>query len=251
MEEQLRRQAQEIRRLKVGLVALAGLLIVSISKPTPNSANAPKRTAFEEIDVQRLNVVEKDGTVRTVIANTERFPDPLIGGKERKGRAGDKVAGLIFYNDAKEECGGLVYNGRRADGKANGVAGLVFDQFGQDQTLGMSYVESNGRRSAFLQIWDRPDAPVSEYIDILEAAKAMPAGPEQNKAMAEIAEKYPSAVRFFAGKTFDRAAAVYLADAKGRPRIMLHVTAEGEPKIEFLDETGKVTMRLPPEPEKK
>jgi hypothetical protein len=41
-----------------------------------------------------------------------------------------------------------------------------------------------------------------------------------------------------------------LADAKGRPRINMIVDAAGDPRLEFLDETGRVIHRLPPEPAK-
>ena len=34
---------------------------------------------FGEIDVERINLVEKDGKVRLVISNVDRFPQPIVG----------------------------------------------------------------------------------------------------------------------------------------------------------------------------
>jgi hypothetical protein len=42
------------------------------------------------------------------------------------------------------------------------------------------------------------------------------------------------------GKNADRAALVALSDASGRPRLTMTVDPGGNPRIEFLDESGKV-----------
>ena len=69
---------------------------------------------------------------------------------------------------------------------------------------------------------------------------------ERETALAAIrASAPPSPRRLFAGKTQDRSAIVSLADAAGKPRLNLTVGANGDPRIEFLDETGKVVARLP------
>jgi hypothetical protein len=48
----------------------------------------------------------------------------------------------------------------------------------------------------------------------------------------------------FAGK--ERGASIVrLADGNGRPRLVLKVEASGEPRVEFLDEAGKVVRRYP------
>jgi hypothetical protein len=43
----------------------------------------PSRASFEEIDVQRINVREPDGTLRMTIAGTARAPGMIVRGKER------------------------------------------------------------------------------------------------------------------------------------------------------------------------
>ena len=46
------------------------------------------------------------------------------------------------------------------------------------------------------------------------------------------------------GTTGDGASALSLADAKGRPRLMLMVTADGKPSVQFLDDKGQVARTL-------
>src|SRR5713101_3458560 len=93
----------------------------------------PLKPRFDEIDVQRINIVEKDGRVRLVIANADRQAVTVVGGKEilpdRK-----REAGLIFFNDEGDENGGLTYGGRTENGVARASAGLSFDQYQQDET---------------------------------------------------------------------------------------------------------------------
>jgi thioredoxin-related protein len=52
--------------------------------------------------------------------------------------------------------------------------------------------------------------------------------------------------RLFIGKSRDDdKSLVSLSDIKGTPRLVLSVEPNGNPKINFLDETGKVIYSLP------
>ena len=66
------------------------------------------RRKFEEIDVERVNFVEKNGQVKMVIANKARLPGPgnIVSGKLGQ-REGLKGPGILFYNEKGDECGGL------------------------------------------------------------------------------------------------------------------------------------------------
>jgi hypothetical protein len=55
----------------------------------------------------------------------------------------------------------------------------------------------------------------------------------------------PSPRRVFVGKNSDRSASIMLADAAGKPRLTLRVDAAGAAAIEFLDDQGSVTHRVP------
>ena len=86
----------------------------------------PGKKRFEEIDVERINIIEKDGSTRMVISNKERSPGPIQRGKSF-GYPGGTRAGMIFYNDEGTENGGLIFSGERKDGKVTAVGSLPVD----------------------------------------------------------------------------------------------------------------------------
>jgi hypothetical protein len=203
----------------------------------------PPPQRIDELTVQRLNVVDANGTLRFVLSNKDRMhPGVLDGVTINRPRP---VAGMLFFNDEGDEVGGLTYTGTDDNGRrAN--AGLMFDQLKQDQTVGISYSESNGQRTAGLQVWDRSDQPLSDLIKGLNAANALPEGPERDAAVKAVrASAPPGPRRVFVGKNSDKSATVSLADANGKPRLVLAVAADGAASIEFVDADGKVVQRMP------
>ncbi len=207
---------------------------------------ANQKTKFIEIDVERINIVEKDGRLKMVISNGERQHPGVIDGKTL---TRTRPPGMLFFNDKGDECGGLSFDGDQKDGGANAGAIMAFDRFRQDQTVAIQYGESNGQYYAGLRVWDRPDTLLGEVIDKLQAIQKMPEGPEKTQAMQKLRETSGAgaAQRVFVGKTRDKAAALTLSDAQGRARLQLMVDAQGLSRIEFLDEKGKVLQRLPAE----
>jgi len=207
------------------------------------------RQRFDEIDVERINLIEKSGRVRLVISNRERAPDIYLNGKTYH-RSGGNGAGLIFYNDEGTENGGLSFGGETRNGRYRAEGELLFDQYNQGQTVGIMYSDDNGRRSAGLHVWDRPDAPLSELADLVEGIKRMPDGPEKDAKMAAAREDarhrgLGGAHRVMVGKLEDRSAALVLSDPAGRPRLRLAVDSLGAAHIEVLDEQGRATSVLP------
>jgi hypothetical protein len=238
METKLER---EVRFLKV--YAVIATLVCAVFILTGFTVQGSKQK-FEEIDVERINVVEKDGKLKLVISNGERQHPGTIDGRTL---ARKRPPGLLFFNEAGDECGGLSFNGNQRDGKGSASALLAFDRFRQDQTVGIQYGESNGQYSAGLRVWDRPETSLGPVIDKLTAIEKMSEGPEKTAAMTALRETAGAGVaeRVMVGRDREQAAVVRLADAKGRPRIKLSVDAAGVPKLEFLDEAGKVTFSLP------
>jgi hypothetical protein len=208
------------------------------------AVSAPEKMAFSEIDVQRINLREKDGTLRMVIANTDRLPGIIMKGKEWP-HASRRGAGILFFNDEGTENGGFGFGGARdKDGKVESNGNLSFDQYEQDQVVHLFQTERNGRRAAGLQINDRPDAPLD--IPLLSGIESMPDGPEkQAKIKALIDAGAGGHPRLFVGKA-DKASVLSLKDAKGKDRLMLKVDADGTTAIQFLDETGKVVKSVSP-----
>ena len=229
-------------RLLQATVALSLCGFVVLAAAAFRQASATQK--FGEISVERINIVDANGTLRLVIANKDRMHPGVIDGKTiNRPRP---VAGLIFFNDEGDEVGGLTYTGQLKDGRREADAGIMFDQLKQDQIVGISYSEEGDRRSAGLQVWDRPDTPLSDLIEKRNAANAIQDPDKKTAALKAIRESAPPAPRrVFVGKNNERAATVLLADGQGKPRLVLRVDAGGTASIEFLDADGKIVQRLP------
>jgi hypothetical protein len=238
-----RRFRRDIRLLQ-GYATLSSLLLVWLAVSAFRQPNvAPQGQRFDELTVQRLNVVDANGTLRLVLAGKDRMHPGILDGKVIE-RA-RPVAGMIFFNDEGDEVGGLTISGQERDGVRRASALLAFDQFKQDQTIAISYSEQNGQRSTGLTVWDRPETRLSELIEKLNAANRLTDTAAREKAIqAARASVPPSPRRVFVGKNNDRSASIMLADADGKPRLNLRVDANGEASIEFLDAAGRVTRRL-------
>jgi len=238
MRRSLRR---ELRFLRIYALTSSLVLVVLCTAAFRQGTAA---TRFDEITVGRMNVVDANGALRLVISNQDRMHPGMMDGKliDRP----RPVAGLLFFNEEGDEVGGLTFTGREVDGRGRANAGIMFDQFKQDQTIGISYSETAGRRTAGLQIWDRPDTRLTELIDRLNAANTLADAAEREQALAAArASAQPAPRRLFAGKLPDRSATVSLSDAAGKPRLTLTVDADGNPRIEFLDGEGRIVSRLP------
>jgi hypothetical protein len=239
----MRRSIRVQLRFLQAYVAVSSLILVVVAVSA--FRQAPKPQNLGEITVERINVVDADGTLRLVISNQNRMHPGVIGGKVLQRPR--PFAGFIFFNDQGDEAGGMTLMGREENGHRKADAGLMFDQLGQDQTIGFNYTEEDGQRSAAFNVWDRPDAPLADLVDKLNAARALPTQAERDAALAHLRETAPQpARRVFVGKTRDRVASVLLSDAEGHNRLALKVGADGNASVEFLDANGKVVQRIGP-----
>ncbi len=205
-----------------------------------------QKTKFQEIDVERINVVEKDGKLKMIISNAERQHPGIIDGRILSARK--RSAGLLFFNEKGDEVGGLSFSGNTgSDGKGSSSALLAFDRFNQDQTVALQYGEGGGRYYSGLRVWDRPDRSLGLVVDEMKKIETMKDGPEKTAATQKLREMAApgTAERAFVGRDRENASVVRLNDVNGKVRAKLSVDSSGAPKLEFLDETGKVTYSLP------
>jgi hypothetical protein len=234
---------RDVRMLKAYAFVVTLLLVVLVFA---GFSQANQKNKFAEIDVERINIVEKDGKLKMVISNSERQHPGVIDGRTL---SRTRPAGMLFFNEKGDECGGLSFNGNEKDGKASAGGLLAFDRFRQDQTVAIQYGENNGVYSAGLRVWDwdRPDTSLGEVVDKLQAIQKMPDGAAKTEAMQKLRETSAvgAAQRVFVGKTRDKAAALTLSDAQGRTRAQLIVDAQGAARLEFLDEKGAVVQSIP------
>jgi len=241
MESKIEKEVRFLKAYAVVATIIFAVFILTAFK------EQNKKQKFEEIDVERVNVVEKDGKLRMVISNKERQHPGISDGKtiERKdGKRG--TPGIIFFNEKGDEAGGLIVSD---SGGNTQYLSLTFDKFRQDQTVGLQHLESDdGSYFAGLKIWDRPNTTVEEALTKLETLKKIPDETARKAAIKELRESGAFGNdRIYVGRGRNKSAFIELLDTKGKTRIEIAVDATGKPKINFLDENGKVTDSLPAE----
>jgi hypothetical protein len=213
-----------------------------------------KPVTFDQITVHRINVVEPNGKTRLVIADNAEFPGGFFYGKEtsRPSRAG--TAGMLFMNDEGTENGGLIFGGyKKPDGSFYSYGHLSFDEYEQDQALSEDMQQDGAERSSAYEVSDNGTGLITpEALDAFNKVQAMPTDtPGQQaaakKAKEELFQKYPIKLthRAYLGREPDRSSSLHLKDAQGHDRILLRVTAEGTPTMQFLDANGKVIQQWP------
>ncbi len=206
----------------------------------------PNKLQIDELDVQRINLVEPDGTLRMVISDKAHFPGAIFKGKEYPHARPN--AGMLFYNDEGTENGGLIFSGHKdKDGKIVDSGGsLTFDKYEQDQLVQLVGAHDRSGHLAGLIVSDRSDRPIEQDFIHADELKAMPAA--QRDALLQQREKdgYYGATRIAVTRTDDGVAKVSLRDAQGHPRIVMGVAADGASSLRFLDADGKVLNELTP-----
>lgn len=181
-----------------------------------------KFDAQDEITVRRINLVDRTGEIKLVIA--AELPGPVVRG-ERMER--DIVpAGLIWHDSGGDESGGIAvadvsgWKGASGGGK---VRMITFDFTHQlTDAVRLDTFESNDGDawSGGLTVFDR---------------RPYQAGTVESSQGTE---------RLFLG-TRNGAAGLVIRDTEERERIRIGVDPDGIAVIELLDEAGKVVNRLP------
>jgi len=162
---------------------------------------------------------------------------------------GPATAGLIFFNDDGDECGGLIYGSKMVDGKPKSVAYLSFDHYRQNEAIDILQGEGDGKSRSGLEVVDAGSPYNADDVRQMNALLLMADGPEKDAAMKKFGSAHAAqmkyAPRLFVGHLVENdASAVVLMDTDSRPRIQMEVGASGAPSLEFLDEHGKVTYSL-------
>ncbi len=210
--------------------------------------STPEKARFKELEVQRIDVVEPDGTLRMVIHNKALHPQAIFRGKEytHPNPSQRQGAGLLFFNDEGTENGGLTFGGHKGpDGKIHAGGSLTFDKYEQDQVVQLMGGQDGDEEKSALLFSDRPDHPLMDDLEEMARINALPAD-QRAKAIAGMDRRKFGATRIAIGRQGGGLAALAISDAKGRPRMVLSVTGDGDSRIKFLDANGKVVNEIAP-----
>lgn len=203
---------RDIKLLK--LYAISSTLAVIIFIFSGFQSTRTSQT-FDEIDVQRINIVDSQGRRVLVLSNKEKFPLPVIAGKEYPRSI--NPSGMVFYDETGTECGGIAV---ATTPKARRTA-IIFD-YSNTEAIGFSVYETkDGKYGAGFAIQDRN--PLDSDI--------MKVGTEGTNRISI--------------ENDNKNAEISLSDTKGNKRIRLLVDSTDAAIIQILDEKGKVISSWP------
>ena len=214
---------------------------IAAFRPQSNTAR------FEVLDVERLNVITKQGKFAVVVSNAERMPGNIIGGKEHTFN-GTRGNGLMFYNRDGDEAGGLIMDNEGRDSSLSAFGQLSIDRYGSDQVAALRYVEDVNGWVAGLEVAHYPRGVLFEWHAARDSLLQLPAA-QRDSAIQRLRARFFREGKFeikrlFAGEV-GRDAVLRLNDTRGRTRIRMIVDSTDTPRLEFLDATGRVIQRLP------
>lgn len=206
----------------------------------------PRQSAnlrLKELTVERINVVEPDGTPRMIISDQHHFPGLIIKGHDFPRNR--YTAGMLFYNNEGTENGGLIFGGSKGEsGEPTSYGHLSFDKYMQTQTLVIEAQQHGGSYSKGFSIVDQPDYPITNEFPLRAEVDANPG------KKAELIKSFCMAhgcakERLTLGESPDKAVYLMLKDRQGRKRLVLAVQPDGPPLLRFFSAQGKVIDQIP------
>jgi hypothetical protein len=226
--------AKQVKILKI-YAAILTLVVIAFIAYTLYLNNRHDR----EITAERINIVEKDGTLRMVISNRERQHPGRIDNKDYPAR--ERPAGMIFFNDEGDENGGLIYEGNKKG------AGMFYsvDQYKNDQVMQLQYEQEKEHdtivRRYGLNIWDRnDDFTLTKQIALVDSLKKLNDTSAYNAGIKKFLAAGYHQQRLFVGKNKKGEVGLFLNDANGKPRLNIYINKQNQPVIETLNDKGEI-----------
>lgn len=213
---------------------------------------------FEEINTQRINIIEADGTLKLALFSSGK----IEMGKDGNKRSGaGTISGMFFYNEEGYESGGLVFDGKKITNGQDAGIGLMFDGYRQDQTIALQHNEFKDSLTSLyedgLRIMSRPDrADVKEEYDFYKLRYPEVFGDEDTPRVLKepldsmelvlagknkIAKQriYLGSKRGDLGKGWFDESGLYIKNKYGKTMIKIYVDDQNRAKIQILDTMGR------------
>ncbi|HLW50093.1 MAG TPA: hypothetical protein VKZ78_03910 [Sphingobacteriaceae bacterium] len=239
----------------VFLRTFAGVTAIGMIFLSTSAFKSTGNQRFSEIDVERINIVERDGTVKMVITNVDRFPhgNDIINGRptndDRKQRAG-----MLFFNEEGIECGGFIYDGQKtADGHSAGMS-LTYDQYDGDQVMQLLMRDDKVGDQRFVRssiaFVDQP-AHLSQgeigaiHSELTELGKTDRAAMQKKYVEYKEQGMIGNIDRMVLGQTRSKSNGLFLFDDSGVPRAMFFIDKDNNASLQFFDENGNTIASFP------
>lgn len=239
-----------IRRLELGVVVLTLALATAVAWTALRPSGGD-----EVLTTERLEIVEPDGQLAFVLANSERPVPATIDGKVLlEGQEEERRHPTIIFFDGKgDEVGGMTFANEETEDGFSASRHFAMDGHEQDETVVLRHHQDPEGASSGLQVTDRPRD--RSLVDVLEGlGLEVPVTRDELEAAIdslreggreeELRDLF-GVSRLFLGSDRDERASLVLRDGGGRDRILLAAPADEEPYIRFLDEEGEIVLELP------
>ncbi|MBU1308495.1 MAG: hypothetical protein KKE30_03045 [Gammaproteobacteria bacterium] len=236
--------ANEIKVLRVATIASLALSAVILT----TGMKAERQGHFDTLTVERLNIVEADGTVKMLLTNTARFPttEEVNGTVLNEGRK--KRSGMLFFNEEGIEAGGFIYDGSKNERGHSAGMSLTFDKYDGDQVMQLLTTdEKRGDKRIIrsgLAFNDRAEFETqSRTREIMRELNQITDKAERNKKASEYEQQglIGGAPRILLGKTAAQNNGLFLFAKDGSPRAMFFVDEHDEVQLQFMNSKGEVT----------
>lgn len=202
--------------------------------------NADMSEEIEELTVKRINLVGEDGSLRMVISNEDRQHPGRLNGKDLPPR--ERPAGIIFFDDYGNECGGLIFNEQQDGEKVYKMMSFTMDNYKNDQAIQLLNEEQyDGDDAQIRRGYIINEFPVggdlSALVRQLDSSNKIEDTLVRREAKASLFAREGSKRRVFMGMQQDQVG-LFLYDKEGKPKLKIYVDEAGEPVIATVDEQG-------------
>ncbi|GAB2699918.1 hypothetical protein GCM10027037_25740 [Mucilaginibacter koreensis] len=222
---------RQVWQLKICVAILGIAVIVLIA-----TALIPRFSKPGTLTVQRINIVNPDGKPAMVISNRPRQHPGRMNNQNLPQR--DRPAGIIFFNDEGDECGGLIAEGS----KASADMSFTMDQYKNDQIVQLNYSQQNGQgkpeRRYGLTINDRDDFSLLQQLDYFDSLKRLKDTAALSAGISRFKAAHHLEKRLFLGKNGNGTVGLFLNDSKGNPCLQIYVNEKDEAVVEAIDRHG-------------
>ena len=123
----------------------------------------------EVLAVERLEVVEPDGTLALVLANSQRPVAAMLDGQQIMAGQEEERRGtpsIIFFDGKGDEVGGMLFGTSENPNGFSAARHLSSDAYGQDQTVVLAHYQDPRGSTAGLTVSDRPEQSI---LDLKQA----------------------------------------------------------------------------------
>lgn len=244
--KKLNRELVILRTFTLSTIAIAAAVILLGFKTNKNQK-------FKTIDVERINIVESDGTVKMIITNVEQFPNGTTTVNNREVTNNRKKrSGMLYFNEDGIECGGFIYDGTKDENGHSSGLSLTYDQYDGDQVMQLLTTDvgkgNNRRVTSALTFNDRTlNVSQQETTKIMKEIHGIKDMKLRKQKYQEYADQglIGGTPRIMLGKTRSENNGLFLFGENGETKAMFYVDKNNNVKLEVYDDKGNVTNSWP------